>query len=309
MSTHIAIFNAALTKLCSMVNEYWGTLSLYDHRDAMFIKSLVLFDRIVIPVPNKPIHDITSQELDRLSADAAFLEDSDAAIIYPWEQDQFDEWRDSFLKESLAAKSTDLLYDSRLWMTAKSDQIKPHGVYDVTAVPIYGAKAQYENIYGKLESPKNNQILELSQLISVPNGVTPLQDIVELRNKESFQSARRALRKWQVDTMPELLSEPSEKLLAKGMEDFKEMLRRYEEEINKGNFKTRKIVVTSLLALGSLLAGALGHTATAIAIISGAAPNLFSLKESNVPAWKDLRDKPFEAAGVIYQANKALENL
>lgn len=82
------------------------------------------------------------------------------------------------------------------------------------------------------------------------------------------------------------------------------MLQRYEEEIKKGNFGKTKVVVTSLLALGALFSAAIGQIPAAIALISGAAPHLFSLKESLTPAWKDIRDKKFEPAGVIYEANE-----
>ena len=46
-----------------MEKEQWGTLSIYDHRSDLFLKSLILFDRLVIPVPKKPIYSIDEQEL------------------------------------------------------------------------------------------------------------------------------------------------------------------------------------------------------------------------------------------------------
>lgn len=52
----------------------------------------------------------------------------------------------------------------------------------------------------------------------------------------------------------------------------------------------------------------MGQTSTAIAILAGIAPNLFSLYEFFTSAWKDVRDKKFEAAGVIYEANRILKS-
>jgi hypothetical protein len=291
-----------------MVDEYWGTLSLYDHRKSMFVKSLVLFDRIIIPIPNKPVYDLTNQELDKLYADSSYLKKNNAAEIYDWDISEFQAWRDDFIRESLSAKSTDLLYDTRLMLAGKADTLKPKDVYDIVSVPIYGAREQFSDAYKTLMPVKENLIVELSQLISVPSADTPLENIIELRNRESFQSSRRALRDWQLKTLPELLTEKSEKHLILAKEDFMRMLKRYEEEMQKGNFKKTKLVVTSLLALGGLLEAATGHMPEAIAFMSGVAPSLFALKEATLPIWKDLRDKSFEPAGVIYEANEMFKH-
>lgn len=289
-----------------MIEEYWGTLSIYDHRDEIFAKSLILFDRIVIPIPQKAIHDLTNQELDKLNADAEFLKENDAAIIYDWKQAEFDAWRDYNLREALTAKLSDAEYDSRLMLTEESVILKPNGVFDVTAVPVYSAREKFLNSYTQFSSPAESLIVGLSQAINLPDGDTPLQDIVELRNRESFQSAKRALHEWQLKIMPGLIKEDSKKNLALAMEDFNRMLERYNEEIKKSSFKTGKTIISSLLVLSSLFEAYVGHKDTALALLAGATPNIYSLIEAGSPAWKKVRDKPFEAAGVIYEANKAL---
>ncbi|RYY43676.1 MAG: hypothetical protein EOO06_19365 [Chitinophagaceae bacterium] len=158
-----------------------------------------------------------------------------------------------------------------------------------------------------LNSTTRYNTLELSQLITVPEKNSGLERIIDLRNGDSFQSARNALRDWQFEKMAKTIENDSEKEILLAKEEFTQMLRRYEEEINKGKFGKTKAVVTSLLALSALFSAAAGQTTTAIALMSGAAPNLFSLKESFSPAWKNLRDKKFEPAGVIYEANKILQ--
>lgn len=72
-----------------MVNEYWGTLSIYDHRDPIFIRSLILFDRILIPIPQRPTGNLTMEEIDRLYGDATYLKKNGAAIIYEWRSEEF----------------------------------------------------------------------------------------------------------------------------------------------------------------------------------------------------------------------------
>ena len=288
-----------------MVNEFWGTLSIYDHRNPIFIKSLILFDRIVIPIPDKPVGDQTNEELDNLFATATYLQNNNAAVIYDWKQTDFNSWRNDIIREALTVKERDSLYDSRLMLQTKVDNMKPKGVFEITAIPVYGARENFLEAYSNINPvTQENLLLEISQLISVPEQKSSIEAIIELRHKESFQSARIALRDWQFQKIPEVIQEHSEKRILLAKEEFEQMLKRYEEEIKKGKFGKTKIVVTSLLALGSLFSAAIGQIPTAIALMSGAAPQLFSLKESMSPAWKDLREKKFEPAGVIYEANK-----
>jgi len=291
-----------------MQNEFWGTLSIYDHRDPIFIKSLILFDRIVIPIPDSPFGTLNKEELMELNKKAEKLAENNAAVIYNWNPVEFQDWQTETFREALTIQKTDKLFHTRLQLLKKIDDLKPEGVKYINAVPVYGARKEFSDTYAKVAlGSADNLMIEISQLISTPDDETPIEKVIELRNEESFQSARRALRDWQIQKMPDALCEQSEKKISLAMDEFEQMLKRYEEEIKKGKFGKKKVVVTSLLALGALVSAAFGQIPTAIAIMSGAAPHLFSLRESLTPAWKDIRDKKFEAAGVIYEANKILE--
>ena len=290
-----------------MVQEYWGTLSIYDHRDPIFVTSLILFDRIIIPIPDKAIDALTVEEIDQLSADAAFLQSNGAAIIYNFKESEFRNWQDDVIREVLTVKKSDSLYDTRLMLQTKAEDFKPKDVYEITAIPVYGAREKFTDIYTKINPlPQKNLLLELSQFISVPKDKSSLGDIIDLRQRDTFTSALRALREWQLEKLPKVVEAGSEKEVLLAKEEFEFMLKRYEEEISKGRFDKKKVVITSLLALGALFSAAAGEVTTAIALMSGAAPNLFDLKESFSPSWKDLRDTKFEPAGVIYEANRLL---
>jgi hypothetical protein len=291
-----------------MANELWGRFSIYDHRDAIFRKSLIIFDRVVIPIPDKPIGNQTMEELDRLHTDATYLVEHDAAIIYDWKSSEFQDWQRDVLREALSVKSTDNFYDTRLMLQKKTEDLKPKGINEITSLPVYRAKEEYRNAYSKLNHVTDEGVMiELSQLLSVPHKDAPLEDIIKLRGSKSFISAKEAFKEWQLKRMPEVLGEKSIKNVNLAREDFEKMLTRYEDAISQGKFKKTKEVVTSLLALGALFSAAIGQTQTALGLIMGAAPNLFSLKEISSPIWKDLRDKPFEAAGIIYEGNKKLK--
>jgi hypothetical protein len=293
-----------------MVEEYWGTLSIYDHRDPVFLRSLLLFDRIVIPIPESPFGTLTNQELDKLTRESEKLVKNNAAVIYKWDPNKFQEWEKETIREALMIQKNDKQYHTRLQLLTQIDELKPKDVKYISAAPVYGARKEFNEAYSKIALGQPDYLLlELSQLISVPEATGDkfqLDQIIELRDKEKFQSARRALKNWQIEKMPNVLSKDSEKEILKAKEEFEIMLKRYEEEIKKGKFKQTKVIVTSLLALGALFSAAMGQVTTAVALLSGVVPNLFSLKESLIPAWKEIRDKNYEAAGVIYEANRIL---
>jgi hypothetical protein len=58
--------------------ETWATFSIIDHRKPIYRQALALFDRIVVPLPPKPIGDQTQEELDQLEA-VDYLREAQAA--------------------------------------------------------------------------------------------------------------------------------------------------------------------------------------------------------------------------------------
>ncbi|PPK84557.1 hypothetical protein CLV84_3719 [Neolewinella xylanilytica] len=287
-----------------MANEWWGTLSIYDHREPVFLKSLILFDRLVIPLPDHPLGNQTSEELDRLHADAAYLASHEAAVIYPWKTEAFQEWQTDFLREALAVGKTDTSYDTRLLLQQRTEALRPAGTNAITAVPVYGARADYRKAYTQLtEVDDQTAMIEIAQLLSVPDGPVPLEAIVRLRERESFRSALRAFRSWQTDRLPELLGDAPVRNANLIREEFEYLLGRYEEELGNGRFDRKKIAVTTVLGLGAVVAAALGEPGVGAGLLGGTASHLFSLRQCLRPAWKAVRDRPCEAAGVIFEGN------
>jgi len=128
-----------------MTDECWATFSTIDHRSPLYRRALVLFDRIVVPIPPFPVGDQTEQELDRLAADVAFLEEHDAAIGARWSSQEFQDWRRPFLAEAVAGKlNRDIFLDSRLMLMEKADLLKPPGVEEVDAVPVYAGAGNFQ---------------------------------------------------------------------------------------------------------------------------------------------------------------------
>lgn len=97
-----------------MSDEYWSAFSIFDHRGPLYRKALVLFDRVVMPVPTAVVRNskqelvIDQQEIDALSTDADYLVKEGAAIRFDWDINEFYKWRentssqDSLNSEALA---------------------------------------------------------------------------------------------------------------------------------------------------------------------------------------------------------------
>jgi len=296
-----------------MVEEFWGTLSIYDHRDPIFIRSLILFDRIVIPIPENPFGTLTSKELKNVYENAKKLEKNKAAVIYSWKLDEFEQWETETMREALALKKTDKLYHTRMQGVAKTDDLKKQaGVEYVSAAPVYGARKKFEEAYSKITlDQKNNLTIELGQLITVPEMTKDpdlLDKIIALRGEDKFKSSMLALRDWQ-DKIPEVVpGEDPRKTILKAKEKFEQMLEQYEEEIKKAKFKKTKSLVTSILAVGgAITSAAIGQIPLTIALMAKVVSDCFSFKESLTPSWKDLAGKNYECAGVIFEGNRILK--
>src|SRR6267142_1760973 len=160
-----------------MKDEYWGTFSIYDHRDPVFRKALILFDRVVIPVPDRPIYDITQQELDELSTAVDYLVENQAAVRYPWSSVLFQDWQKNLTREALSIMPRDQLFDSRLLLQQQAVSRKPPDVDEVIAVPVYGAREGYDAAVTAIaRNPQQLLTLELAQYLTVPTADVPLAE-------------------------------------------------------------------------------------------------------------------------------------
>lgn len=289
------------------MDELWGTLSIYDHRDPLFKNALLLFDRIVVPIPESPIHEQTAEELNELKKNVSLLEKHDAAIRYPWNSDEFNRWRDNISREILSIGPRDSLYDTRLMIQKTIEDYKPKGVDNYTAVPLYGSREQYNKSLDELALlPEQQLMIAISRKITVPTQDTPLEAIIKLRDKTSFQEALKSLRSWQNNVLPEIMNERGERKIRAAAQDFEKMIHGYEKAIDEAKFKKRKTWVISLIGLAGAMTAAMVPNPSAIAILASTVPTLYTFAELKQPIWKQLQDKPFSAAAIVYEANENL---
>lgn len=302
-----------------MKDEYWATFSIYDHRTALYRQALVLFDRIVVPIPTRKVGTLTEREIDHLAAEVGFLEKRGAAEKVDWDPDEFAQWRDADAPDADAPEAgqqeaialrlvKDPPYLTRLQLQEQTKtrvpENLPSGVRSVTAVPVYGTHEAYDFSTAELKRYWVEEKVTLEVLlrqIPVPAESASFDDILYVRDRPSFQASLAALRRWQRDTVRELLEENDEASIERAARDFSEMIRRYADALAEARYEKVTTAVSSMLAIGAALAvGA----APLVKVLAGIAPPIFSAKKLLKPCWKSLEEKQCFPAGVVYEAKK-----
>jgi hypothetical protein len=302
-------------KETTMKDEYWATFSIYDHRTSLYRQALVLFDRIVVPIPTRTVGSLTAQEIAGMEADVKFLEDRGAAKRVDWDPDEFAQWRqqaeaaEAGQQEALARR---LVNDppllTRLQLKEKTDKqvsaLLPPDVISVTAVPVYSTPQAYDVSSADLGrhwlAEKVTLEVVLKQ-IPVPAESASFDDILLLRDTASFQASLAALRQWQRKTVDELLQENDEASARRAARDFSEMIRKYAESLAEAHYKQVTTTITSMLALGAAFSAVAGPLVGTLAAV---ASPVFSIRKLLRPCWKDLEEKQCFPAGVVYSAQQ-----
>jgi len=298
-----------------MKDEYWATFSIYDHRTALYRQALVLFDRIVVPVPTRTVGSLTAQEIDRVEKEVEYLQARGAAKKVDWDPDEFAQWRqqveaaEAGQQEAIARRLVnDPPHLTRLQLKEKTDKqvsaLLPPDVISVTAVPVYSTPQAYDISSADLSchwvAEKVTLEVVLKQ-IPVPAESASFNDILRLRDSASFQASLAALRQWQRKTVGELLQENDEASARRAAREFSEMTRKYTESLADAKYEKVTTTITSMLALGAAFGAAAGPLVGTLAAV---ASPVFSIRKLLRPCWKDLEEKQCFPAGVVYNAQQ-----
>jgi hypothetical protein len=313
-----------------MVTEYWGTFSIYDHREPFYKPSLVLFDSIVMPVPTSKFRSIDAAELRQLRADAEYLAEKGCAHIFFWNSKEFDEWRSDFVGASAASRISiereagerdhadydaqiaqrDARLDTRYQMQyeVKAGRLRPPATSgrDVIAMPVFGARPGYSNlppeeILGVDSSRQATVDLVIKQL-PVPAPDTPLESIVALREDGGIMPAVQKLRQWQIGLMSDLSA------IENDLNAWTMRLERAEVDLRVaiGDYKRAMANLhdASVTRWLTTLFSVLTNPLTALGRLFAEHRDDFTIQSEHERSWKALYDKPFAFAGAIV----ALEN-
>jgi hypothetical protein len=296
-----------------MKDEYWGTFSIYDHRSPAYKQSLLFFDRIVVPVPDRPVGRLSEQEIDRLREEVRFLESEGAARLVTWDQEEFEQWRDERnnpgvgAQEGLARRiSGDPPYQSRLMLKEQTDrqieQLRTEvDALSITAIPVYAARDRFEAANKALEGylPEQLMIDVALRSIPLPREDTPFAEILRIRQRKQFQSSLTSLREWMRDEVTVTRNENPEVTAKRAAIRLEKMAEQYRDALNKARYTKISGTITSVLAIGAVFAA---HADPALKVLASVAAPAFSFRTLLRPCWKDLADTKTFAAGVICEA-------
>src|SRR6266487_6062 len=297
-----------------MSDEYWATFSIYDHRrNDLYRNSLILFDRVVIPVPTERVGSLEAEEIETLTSEVEYLEREGAAVKFDWDPREFNEWQKKTIdneavdSEALAKVLVkDPPYATRLQLSQGYNNLisnlLPQGVESVTAVPVYGTRERYEAVTRELYSAERSIFEIVFSQLPMPTSDTSLEDIVRLRHSHQFQDSLYQLRKWQTEILHDLLQQNNDARVTRAAaRDLERWVKQYDEAITEANIKKVQTGVISRLAIGASLATGAGPLIASLAAI---APPLISFRELIKPSWKEVSDKECAPAGVIYAASQ-----
>ena len=300
-----------------MADEYWATFSIFDHRGPLYRKALVLFDRVVMPVPTAPVDSLKQPEIDALAADADYLTASGAGVRFDWNPDEFFAWREGTIKqdslqgEALAkVLAKDPPYATRLQLSQKytglAREMLPAGVDAVTAVPVYSSPKTYEDATSNLYTAERRSLEVILKHIPVPADDTPLENTVGLKKDQQFRDSLIQLRKWQGRVVNEILLKGTDKAMRDADAELEHWIAQYKQGMKKAEIKKVSTTILSVIAIGAALATGTG---TLILLAAKLASPLWTIREISKPCWKEVAEKEYASAGLIYAAEELSRRL
>lgn len=294
-----------------MDTQYWGTFSIYDYQTPLYRRSLVLFDKVVIPIPKEPIKSVTQQEIDRLSQEVLYLKKEGLAEGVEWEKSDFELWRESHSGEAIAQlldKDRQLATRLQVQESVKKNLTGKFAEAggDIRAIPVYADWKEFDSAW---KSAGATQVFDIvARQLPVPADDAPLEDIVELRGRKSFQESMHGLRSWQDSVLLDLLKaegkkEIQEATLKKAVNVLEKWMKQYESALEDAKFKKVRTAVISVLAVSAALCAGAPHL---IATLSALAPPLFDFRTIFRPCWQSTTNLECAPIGVVYEATAVL---
>ena len=302
-----------------MTREYWATMSVYDHRAPYFRPSLLLFDRVVMPVPVRTWKGLSDpEELAQLSAEADWLEEHGCALRFEWDPREFAEWQANELNAGAATmlsarvRAATEAGDAQLNTRYQLQWLVERGVLRTPTVgdqrpevivPLFASRQAYPGTdVERFDEHTARQVtvdLVLDALRTAPPDV-PLEDVVRLRDRGFLTHQVTKLREWQHELFEDLADCGDDhgrwsRRIERAELDLKNAISDYEAAMGAVIEEQRRARVTTLLSVLSSLTSALGRLITEHR-------DDFSLLGRHERSWKALHGRDFAYAGVIWTA-------
>jgi hypothetical protein len=309
-----------------MSRERWGTFSVRDHMtDAPYVSDVLLYDRLVVPVPDANDHSAETQnywaqwqpeeqakclEILKVKTD----EEDGLALTVPWGSSQRGRFQNRMSTAvALASQQRDPganYYIDPFEMTAEllKDEFSPalpKGVAKAWKVAAYGSAHAFEDDIRSIRPGTRRRLAaKIRTRFLTPAERDPDHEIlkraVDLVNTDAFRRKRSAFYAWQENIIEENIEDD------KAIEELNQLLSAYNSATKKG-FRTVKerFVFTILPVSLSLTGSILSHSS--VPIILGAASAAVQLvRFCRFDRKPSISSGDFDAAAIIHDARKKL---
>jgi hypothetical protein len=301
--------------------------------DAPFVSDVLLYDRLVIPVPDTSDHSADTQkywaqwqpdeqaeclEILKLKTD----KEDGLALTVPWGSSQRERFRNRMSTAvALARQEQDpgaTLYIDPFEMTAELLKYEfspalPQGVAKAWKVAAYSSGEAFE---GDIRSIRDDAVrskrCELQRRLAAEirtRFLTPaepdpnhelLKRAVDLVNTDEFRLKREAFYKWQENIIEENIEDE------KALEELAQLLDEYNTVTKKGFETVKERFLFTILPVGLSLTGAILSHSTVPIILSAAGAAVEFARFCRFDRKPSISSGDFDAAAMIHDARKEL---
>jgi len=306
------------------MRERWGTFSVRDHlTDAPFVTEVLLYDRLVIPVPPRdeppePFWNEFNPALQAKCLDVLRIKTNETdglALPVPWDKSK----RERFAsKMSVAAalatqqRSPDQpYYDDPFEMTRQliKDEFKPAlptGISRAWTVAAFSSADAYERLINSNEKEFAQRRLaaQISHRFLTPKAADPDQELlkraVDLSMTDQFRTLRAKLYEWQESVFEDNLTDEG------ALEELESRLKKYNQAIDKAFKEVHYKYVYTVIPIGIALAGALMTGALPAIVFAGAAGLVQIAKFATFDRKPRVEAGDFDGAAMIHEAQQVI---
>jgi hypothetical protein len=201
----------------SMTRERWGAFSVVDHINAAaLVPEILLYDRLVIPVPHDEYFDDRQRWRDKgwqpELLDQRLTELGELAVRVTWNLERQQMFRLEMDKLRSVEIEARLPYQATAGVLASEKPKLPDGVSHVDVVAAYPSEEAYKaeiklkeavRDQGNLDTPGLARLgLMFGHLLAIPqdkaNPEKALREAIDLAKDRDFKAKRQAFYEWQI---------------------------------------------------------------------------------------------------------------
>lgn len=308
------------------MRERWGTLSVKDHvSEAPLVTEVLLFDRLVIPVPEwqdaqstqfwktegwQPEKLHSCLDILKVNTDAT----DGLALTIPWDRAKEDRFTQAM--STAAAVATQQREPDQPYYCDPFDMTRqlirdeflpalPKGVSKAWTVANFASSNQFREAMPDKSTSRNVRFaLTMSHQFLTPIGKDSnhemLRRAVDLSTSDGFRRKRQAFYSWQEGVIEENISDE------KAIEEMEQQLKALNEATQHAFGDTMTKYVFTLLPIGLALLGASFDASEHARLIAGTAGIVELIRFWRFDRKPDVSGGDFDGAAMIHDARKVL---